>query len=114
MPIDAICNFGTFADKSALPSFVQTTKVPVSATAKLQPVMPAVGGKDQRASCLTLRFRQIVHIAVGGVGADRLREYFGYIGPQLVHGRHDDMARVLVVELLDAFAEVGFDDLDAD
>ncbi len=31
-----------FADRSALPSFVQTTTMPVSATAKLQPVMPAV------------------------------------------------------------------------
>src|SRR5579863_10490292 len=34
MPIDAICSGGTFADKSALPSFVHTTTVPVSATAK--------------------------------------------------------------------------------
>ncbi len=42
IPIDAMCNGGTFADRSALPSFVHTTTVPVSATAKLQPVMPAV------------------------------------------------------------------------
>jgi len=41
MPIEAMCNFGTLADRSALPSLVQTTNVPVSATAKLQPVMPA-------------------------------------------------------------------------
>jgi len=76
--------------------------------------MPAVGGKDQRASCLTLRFRQIVHIAVGGVGADRPGKDLRHVGPQLVHRRHDDVARVFIVELLDAFAEVGFDDLDAD
>src|SRR5579864_7465183 len=42
IPIDAMCNGGTFAERSALPSFVQTTTVPVSATAKLQPVTPAV------------------------------------------------------------------------
>ena len=33
---------------------------------------------------------------------------------QLVHGRHDDVARVFVVELLDALAEIGLDHLDAD
>jgi hypothetical protein len=41
MPIEAICSFGTLADRSAFPSLVQTTKVPVSATAKLHPVIPA-------------------------------------------------------------------------
>ena len=53
-------------------------------------------------------------VIIGGIGADRLREHLGHIGPQLVHGRHDDVARVFIVKLLDAFAEVGFDDLDAD
>ena len=41
MPIEAMCSFGTLAERSALPSLVQTTTPPVSATAKLQPVMPA-------------------------------------------------------------------------
>jgi hypothetical protein len=29
-PVEAICSFGTLADKSAFPSLVETTKVPVS------------------------------------------------------------------------------------
>ena len=37
----------------------------------------------------------------------------GYIAAQLVDRRHHDVARRLVVELLDALAEVGLDDLDA-
>ena len=114
MPIEAICSFGTLADRSALPSLVQTTKVPVSATAKLQPVMPGVGVEDQRAGRLALRFRQVVDVAVVGIGADRACEYLRHVGAQLVHGGHDDMARILVVELLDALAEIGLDHLDAD
>ncbi len=41
MPIEAMCSPGTFIDRSALPSLVQTVMPPVSATAKLQPVRPA-------------------------------------------------------------------------
>jgi hypothetical protein len=41
MPMAAMCSFGTLADKSAFPSLVQTVTPPVSATAKLQPVIPA-------------------------------------------------------------------------
>ena len=41
MPIEAMWSFGRLAERSALPSLVQTTKAPVSATAKLAPVMPA-------------------------------------------------------------------------
>ena len=53
-------------------------------------------------------------IAVCRVGADRPGEHLGDVGPELVHCRHDDMARIFVVELLDTFAEIGFDDLDPD
>ena len=41
MPIEAMCSFGRLTPRSALPSLVQTTTLPVSATAKLAPVMPA-------------------------------------------------------------------------
>ena len=41
IPTEAMWNCGTSADRSALPSFVQTTNPPVSATAKLMPVIPA-------------------------------------------------------------------------
>ena len=72
-----------------------------------------IGGEDQRPRRLTLRFGQIVDVAVFGVGADRSGEHLRHVGAQLVHGRHDDVARILIVELLDALAEIGFDDLDA-
>ena len=55
-----------------------------------------------------------MHVAIVGVGADRFRKYLGDVGPELVHGRHHDMARILVVELLDALTEIGLDHLDAD
>ena len=41
MPMLAMWSGGTLAPMSALPSLVQTTNPPVSATAKLAPVMPA-------------------------------------------------------------------------
>src|SRR6516164_5624850 len=41
MPMQAMCNLGTLAERSALPSLVQTTKLPFSATAKFAPVIPA-------------------------------------------------------------------------
>src|SRR6516162_2861358 len=55
-----------------------------------------------------------MNVAIGGVGADCLGENLRHIGPKLVHGWHDDMARIFIVELLDSLAEIGFDDLDAD
>ena len=44
MPMEAMCSGGMLALRSALPSLVQTTKLPVSATAKFAPVMPAARG----------------------------------------------------------------------
>ena len=43
----------------------------------------------------------------------RSGEHLGHVAAQLVHRRHDDVAGRLVVELLDALAEVGLDHLDA-
>jgi len=48
-------------------------------------------------------------VAVAGVGADHPGEYLSHIGAQLMHGGHYDVARILVVELLDALAEIGLD-----
>ncbi|MNY73712.1 hypothetical protein D3C86_2125650 [compost metagenome] len=41
-----MCNGGILAVRSALPSFVQTTKAPVSAIAKFAPVKPACASKN--------------------------------------------------------------------
>jgi hypothetical protein len=62
---------------------------------------------------LPLALGEIVDIAVLGIRADGLRKDTGHVGAKLVHRRHDDVARRLVVELLNALAEVGFHDLDA-
>ncbi len=77
IPIDAICSGGTFAERSALPSFVHTTTVPVSATAKLQPVIPAVFlAHEIRPRVHALAFGEIVNIAIVRVGADGSAEQF--------------------------------------
>jgi hypothetical protein len=55
-----------------------------------------------------------MNIAIGGIGADRLCEHLRHVGPELVHCGDDNVAWVLIVELLDALAEIGLDDLDAD
>ncbi len=47
------------------------------------------------------------------IGADGFRKHSRHVGLELVHGGHDDVARRLVVELLDALAQVGLHDLDA-
>ena len=71
MPIEAICSFGTLADRSAFPSLVQTTKVPGLGDREIAPGHPGVGIEDQRAGRLPLRFRQVVDVAVARVGAER-------------------------------------------
>jgi len=73
-----------------------------------------VGREYQRACRFALRFRQVMNIAVGRVGADCPGEHLRHVGPELVDCRHHDVARVFIVELLDALAKVGLDDLDPD
>ena len=64
----------------------------------------AIGRQDQRAGRLALRFCQVVNIAVGGIGADHLSEHLRHVCPELMHRRHDDVARIFIVELLYALA----------
>ena len=54
MPMLAMCSGGTEAPMSALPSLVHTTKVPVSATAKLAPVMPAPAARNRGRALLRI------------------------------------------------------------
>ncbi|MNI95755.1 hypothetical protein D3C73_1540740 [compost metagenome] len=46
MPINVICVFGTVDTMRALPSFSNSTIEPVSAIAKLQPVMPMSAARN--------------------------------------------------------------------
>lgn len=72
-----------------------------------------IGAQEAGPRGAALALGQVVHVAVVWVGAQRAREDLGHVGAQLVHRRHHDVAGRLVVELLDAFTEVGLDDLDA-
>src|SRR5215831_14594555 len=85
MPMQAMCSLGTLALRSALPSLVQTTKLPVSAIAKLVRVIVA----RLRPDCTRKNFRNIV--------------------PQLVDRGNDDVAGRFIIELLDTLAKVGLD-----
>lgn len=51
-------------------------------------------------------------VVVVRVRPERLGEDLGHVHPGLVDRRRDDVARLLVVELLDPLAEVGLDHLD--
>ena len=66
-----------------------------------------------RPRVLALAFGQVGDVVIRRVGADAAAEDFGDVAAQLVHGRHHDVARRLVVELLDALAQIGLDDFDA-
>ena len=58
MPMQAMCSVGSDMPRSALPSFVQTTKPPVSAMAKFTPVMPASAREERRAQLAARRPRR--------------------------------------------------------
>ncbi len=55
---------------------------------------------------------QVMGIVVVRIGAEGAGEHLGDIAAQLVHRRHHDVARRLVVQLLDALAEIRLDDVD--
>jgi hypothetical protein len=91
---------------------VQTTTVPVSATAKLAPGHAGIRLEEIRPRVLALALGEIVDIGILRIGADRFRKHPGHVASQLVHGWHYDVTRRLVVELLDALAQIGLHDLD--
>ena len=55
----------------------------------------------------SLRFCQIMDVIVARIRTDRARKDRGHVTAQLVNSGHNDMARRLVIELLDALAEIG-------
>ncbi len=112
MPTDTMCSFGRCTDRSALPSLVHTTMVPVSATAKLAPVSPASAARKCGTRRPALALGEVVHVVVLRVGAERSGEHRRDVGAQLVHGRYHDVARRLVVQLLDPLAEIRLDHRD--
>ena len=113
MPMQAMCSCGSDVPRSALPSFVQTTKPPVSAMAKLTPVMPASAARNfSRSLCRAASVRYVGSVApfVGAqLAVEQLADFFLLD----VDRRQHDVAGVLVAELHDPLAEVGVDHLDA-
>ena len=108
MPIDAICSGGTFADKIGV-ALVRAD----DDRARLRDREIAAGhagrllAHEVRPRMHALAFGEVVDVAVVRIGADGSAEHLGDVGAQLVDRRHDHVARVLVVELLDALAEIG-------
>jgi hypothetical protein len=74
---------------------------------------PCAGLQEIRPGGPPLALGEVMDVGVLRVGAQRAAEHLGDVAAQLVHGGHDDVARRLVVELLDALAEIGLDHLDA-
>ena len=107
-----MCTGGSDVDSRPLPSLVTSTTVPVSATAKLQPVMPTSAAQERLAQLRAGERRQLRRGVVELVAGDA-REQLAHLALRLVDDRRDDVARPVAVELHDVLAEVGLDHLDA-
>ena len=102
--------------RSPLPSLVTMIEVPVSATRKLAPVMPTSAARKLLAQHAA-RFGPAAapvsdRSRSGGKGVDAAEIGLDLVLGQMHSGR-DDVARQLVAELDDVFAEIGLDRRDA-
>ena len=108
---------GRICVRSPLPSLVTMIEEPVSATRKFAPVMPTSAVEillaQHRRAPPSSRLRRLGEVAVGR----QMRVDAAEIGLDLVlvqmHGRRDDVARLLAAQLDDVFAEIGLDRADA-
>jgi hypothetical protein len=114
LSIDAstMCTLGSVMVRSALPSLVTTIADPVSATRKLAPVIPTSAARNfsrrtPRASAT--RVSGLGKIARGVEVTVVAAELFGDILGAQMNGRRDDVARPLVTDLDEVFAEVRLD-----
>ena len=73
---------------------------------------PGVGRHEAGPGVLAHRLGQVVRVGVRRVRAEVPGEEGRHVGPELVDGRHHDVARRLAVELLDALAQVRLGHLD--
>ena len=111
-----MCTRGSVCVRSPLPSLVTMIEVPVSAIRKFAPVMPTSAARK--------RSRRIARASASSVGGStrsrsggEMRVHAAEVGLDLLlremHRRRDDVARRLVAELDDVFAEIGLDRRDA-
>ncbi len=111
IPMTAMCTGGSDEHMRPFPSFVTRTIVPVSATAKLTPVIPTGRLEEPAAEMVAGERREL-----GGVVADRAAgqrlEQVAHLIRGLVDRGDDDVLGRLTGRLDDELAEVGLDDLD--
>ncbi len=112
-----ICTCGRVCVRSPLPSLVTMMPEPVSATRKLAPVMPTsaarnCGRRMARASSHSVA-RLVERRAPDRARVCAARKRLGDLLLHQVDRRRDDVARRLVAELDDVFAEIGLDRRDA-
>ena len=114
MPIIATWTRGSVVVSRPLPSLVQMQMLPVSATAKLTPLMPRSASRNAPRSTRAGELRHVRHVGDVVVGrAELLAEDPRDVLLRLVEDWGDDVRRAVVVELHDELAEVGLDHLDA-
>ena len=116
MLASAMCTRGSVCVRSPLPSLVTITLLPVSAIRKLAPVMPTSAARNfarSRRARLGQDVAPLGEHAVGRQVGVRQAELRLPILAVEVEGGGDDVARRLVAELDDVFAEVGLDRRDA-
>ena len=104
MPNSAMWTGGSVTVRSALPSFVTSTIVPVSAMAMFAPLMPT-DGLDE------LLPQGDARVVLDGLDGRLGAEDPGRVLLREVDGRRDEVRRARVRELDHALAQVGLDDL---
>ena len=107
---------GRICVRSPLPSLVTMIEVPVSAIRKFAPVMPTSAARKRSRSTRARLGEQLDGLGEVALGVE-MRVHAAEIALHLrrveMHGRRDDVARHLVAQLDDVFAEVGLDRPDA-
>ena len=114
MPISATCTRGSDVVSRPLPSLVVMQTLPVAATPKLPPEMPMSACRNPlrstRRASAAMRGASATSSSVAcSLRAEEPRD----IVPALVDDRHHDVRGMVVVELHDVLAQVGFEHLDA-
>ena len=113
MPVTATCTRGITVHMPSLPSFVTSATEPVSAITKLPPVTPmSADMKCGRSTSRASRVMSGISVRRGLPCVFAKRSAISFL--ILVDDRRDDVARrLVVVDLQDVFAEIGFDGLHA-
>ena len=107
MTVISVC--GRVRHIRPLPSLSTTASVPVSATAKLAPLIATRARRNRSRRCARAAMASLRGSSVSaGVDARHgAQEDLADLGPVLVDRRHQDVARLVVAELHDELGQVG-------